>query len=35
MDAVPKALHDTFKILPGDRDVHSMAHAPPRFATSH
>jgi phenylpyruvate tautomerase PptA (4-oxalocrotonate tautomerase family) len=32
MDAVHKALRDAFRILPGDRDVRLLAHAPHRFA---
>lgn len=32
MDAVHAALQEAFKILPGDRNVRLIAHAPHRFA---
>ena len=32
MEAVHAALRDAFRILPGDRNVRLMAHAPHRFA---
>jgi phenylpyruvate tautomerase PptA (4-oxalocrotonate tautomerase family) len=32
MEAVHKALRDAFKIMPGDRNVRLVVHAPHRFA---